>query len=1255
MKNKIFPIVAIGSSAGGLQVLQEIIEKLPEEPDMAFVLISHMAFDKESNLEQILAKHSKLPICGIGRKIKVKINHIYVIVPSKEVVFSDGYLIPLERKKDKISNCIDRFFISLASDQIHPKIGIVLSGEGSDGAQGIISIKENEGITFALEPKSTVHSSMPLRAIETGSVDFVLDAQMIAKKVVNLDFSFGLEEENQFNLPEKEVDLLSILNFLKESEGDDFTNYKINTIYRRVKRRMMLHKVDTFTEYYEFLKGNHKEICSLRDDLLIKVTNFFRDSESFDYLQENVISKIIERKRKGPLRVWIPGCATGEEAYSFAICIFECLNKAVKACNFDIQIFATDRSEKAIEFARHGIYAEASLEGISEERIKQFFNRHDSRYQVEKSIREMCVFAVQDLVKDPPFSNLDIISCRNLLICFNSNLQKFIIPTLHYSLNEDGILFLGSSETISGFADLFHMRSKKHKIYSKKNNLTALSKSLIPLGVFSESKKFFETKTNYKQAIFDEKELNEKVDAYSLHHLSPSGFLLNGNLEIIQYRGNTSMYLSPSHGQASNNIFKQVREEFKSEIRRLLKVSKNKSGSNSEKIIKFFYNGMSRLVKLSLTNIKISSCDEVFSLISFREVLELDALKNSENFQSLKKDSKVDLAKEINEIKRLEYDLQEQRDHTQAVIEEYESANEELKSANEEILSSNEELQSTNEELETAKEELQSSNEELNTINDELRNRSDELARVNDDLVNLVNSTRIPVVMLSRDLTIRRFTSPAQELFNLIPSDVGRPIYDIRPSFELNDLKEIAFQVIESIQEIEKEVVDQNGTWYFLRFKPYLTSDHKITGVVISAVNIDGLKRNLDEQVSLTEKYEMQNKSLDVAKRAAEESNRLKTEFIANISHDIRTPLTVIIGFCERIIQDPQNVENKDYINLIKCNSNYLQNLIDDILDISKIESGKVTLEKKQTFLVDIISKNYLTLKKQAEEKNLNFDFHFETPIPIEVLLDEVKFDQIFLNIVNNAIKFTEEGRVDVYFSLVKSDKFKKILKIVVKDTGIGILKKEQAGLFQAFHQAKSSFAGREYVGTGLGLKIAKALAKAMGGDVILDNSFLGKGSSFVITVDLGSLNQVKFIEKFDKPKNEKKKKECLKLENDVLLGLRILLIEDSFEIQRLFRSIFQNWGVEIVSADNGKIGVEEAMGSSFDLIFMDIQMPILDGYEAIKILRGKGYSKPIIALTARIMKEEIFKIYHLGFNDLVEKPIDQKKILELCFKFSGK
>ena len=829
-----FPVVCVGASAGGLEAFTQLLEALPNDTGMAFVLVSHLSPSHASHLAEILGRASRIPVEEVKGEPRLAPNRVYVMPPDASMSIAGGSLKLLPRHQVRGQHHpIDQFLEALAHDQRHLSIAVILSGTGSDGTLGLNEIKAAGGITFA-QDDTAAYEGMPQSAVMAGSVDFVRDPQGIAGQLVE----FARHAYVSGSLPEKpppaEVPhFTKILHLLHQTMGVDFTHYKMTTLTRRIARRMALHRVHRLADYAMLLREKPAEIEALFQDILINVTSFFRDPETFELLKTRVFPRITQdRSRADPVRIWVVGCSTGEEAYSLAIMFAEYMEREGRV--WPVQVFATDLNGTVIERARAGLYLKSISERVSPERLRRFFYEEDGKYRVTKSIRDMCVFAKHDIVADPPFSRMDLISCRNLLIYLEPALQQHIMPILHYGLKSSGVLWLGASETTGVFRELFDAEDAKHRFYVKK-----LGEGYVPVPSLGRGRA--------KQVLSDlppplprrgqrGEDVQREADRLLITRYSPPGVLVSRDLEILQFRGDTGPYLAPTSGRASLNLLKMLREGLLLPVRGAITRAQVEGEAVRLDGIRVKSHDGLRLVDVEVIPVKMTAKARDSFLVLFH-----DSTADQEP-PVVMPQTPVDRDSD-QETSRLKHELTATKEYLQSVIEQQEAANEELQSANEEVQSANEELQSINEEIETSKEELQSSNEELATVNEELQNRNTELGQTNNDLMNLLASVQMAIVMLGPDLRIRRFTPMAEKMLNLIAGDVGRPITDIQSTMDTPDLEQIVWDVIETVQPFQRDVQDRTGRWYSLRVRPYRTLDNKIDGAVIVLVDVDAIKK----------------------------------------------------------------------------------------------------------------------------------------------------------------------------------------------------------------------------------------------------------------------------------------------------------------------------------------------------------------------------------------------------------------------------
>ncbi|MEY3289185.1 MAG: hypothetical protein RLZZ419_1427 [Pseudomonadota bacterium] len=837
-----FPIIGIGASAGGLSAFEAFFSGMPAdtEPDMAFVLVQHLAPDHNSILTDLIQRYTRMKVFEVENGMQIQPNCAYIIPPNRDMALLNGTLqlmMPFAPRGQRLP--IDFFFRSLAQDLHERAIGIILSGTGSDGTVGARAIKSEGGMVMAQNAESTEFNGMPCSIIATGLVDYVMPpAEMPAQLIAYVHHAFTKHPQLISTPVPRETILNKIFVLLRGQTGHDFSQYKPKTIYRRIERRMAVQQIDTIHLYLKFLQQNPAEVNALFADLLIGVTNFFRDPDAFLALEKQVIPALFtDRPINNVIRIWSPGCSTGEEAYSIAILFQEYLETIKQS--YKVQIFATDIDRQAIATARSGVYPASIAFDISPNRLARFFTveTDSNSYRIHKNIRDMLVFSEHSVIKDPPFSKLDLISCRNLLIYFTAELQKKLIPLFHYSLNPGGTLFLGSSESINEFDDLFIVLNRKAKLYQRKESFyntenKHISSFMPPMTVITEQYMRVLGKTDNTVKLT----LGELTEQTLLQQVAPPSALVNNQGDILYLHGRTGMYLEPAPGESGiNNILKMAREG----LRRDLTTSLHKAIRSSEIVycpgLRVKTNGHFTLVNLTIRPVTTSAAKTQPSS------LYLITLEASQETQSTQKIQEVESAQTDTDprIVELRQQLQQKDDYMQAFHEELETSNEELKCSNEEMQSVNEELQSTNEELETSKEELQSVNEELATVNAELQTKLVDLSRSNNDMNNLMAGTGIATIFLDLQLRILRFTPTACKIMNLIINDVGRPVSHLAINLvDYDRLIEDTRGVLNTLIPKEIDVQTSDKKWFAMRIQPYRTLDNIIEGVVITFIEI---------------------------------------------------------------------------------------------------------------------------------------------------------------------------------------------------------------------------------------------------------------------------------------------------------------------------------------------------------------------------------------------------------------------------------
>lgn len=851
-----FPIVGVGASAGGLEAFTQLLQNLPVDTGMAFVLVQHLDPDHESALTQILGKTTAMKVQEVHHGMRAEPNQVYVIPPDKCMEIVQGVLKLRPRsKRPGQHRSIDVFFECLAKDQRERSIGVVLSGSATDGTHGLEMIKAEGGFTFA-QDDSAKFNSMPRSAVAAGSVDLVLSPKQIARELARMAShpllaaraagTFASRSSPSVLPPDGEEAFKRILLLLRNQRGVDFSLYKPNTLERRILRRMVLHKLGSLEDYARFLQGHGKELDLLFSDILISVTGFFRNPQAFDVLKQKVFPALLRQDREDePVRVWTLGCSTGQEAFSIAMAFTEYCDKIPRAPK--LQIFATDLNDSVLEIARQGFYSLGQVVDVSPERLKRFFKEEKGGFRLSKSLRDTCVFARHNVLSDPPFSRLDLISCRNMLIYFEAASQKSILPNFHYALKPGGFLFLGASESVGAFASLFVSTDRKEKIFSKK----AGSRPNYQLPV-SRGHPAAKNRSGGHQppAQADlrsaESSAQQEADRLMASQYGPPSVVIDAaSLEILQFRGSTAAYLESSSGKASFNVLKMARTGLQLPLRAALNKARKDNQPVSRPHVRLEVNRRARLVTLEIVPLEnlpkpcylISFIDETTKAVS--EGAATSPLSVDEAAPARAKRSE-----ESRRIRELERGLAEARDYAQTLQEQHDLAAEKLQATSEEAQSVSEEFQSVNEELETSKEELESTNEELTTVNEEMANRNAELNRLNNDLINLQTSTKLPIVLLGLDLKIRHFSPEAQKQFNLLSTDIGRPFGHVRHNLDMSDLEAFIAKVIATRREHSVEVLDKDNRWHILHVHPYITAEHKTDGAVLVLTDINAIKES---------------------------------------------------------------------------------------------------------------------------------------------------------------------------------------------------------------------------------------------------------------------------------------------------------------------------------------------------------------------------------------------------------------------------
>jgi two-component system, chemotaxis family, CheB/CheR fusion protein len=824
----LFPIVAIGASAGGLEALEQFFGNMAPDSGLAFVVIQHLDPTHVGILPELLQRVTQMKVMQAADGVLVKPDCVYVIPPNKSLSILEGHLhllVPVESRGLRLP--IDLFMKSLANDRLQNSVGVILSGMGSDGTQGIKAIKEKNGLVLVQDPVSAKFDGMPISAKEAVIADVIAPATELPGRLLAILRQIPEDQPNKSIDEKSKSHLDKIIILLREQSGHDFSHYKKNTLLRRIERRKGVHQIDNINAYVRFLQENPAEIDILFKELLIGVTSFFRDHEVWDKLKNSTLPEMIKDvPSRHVFRAWVTACSTGEEAYSLAMIFREVLEKSQNGRGLSLQIFATDLDKDAIERARSGIYPENIAAEVSPERLARFFTLESNGYRISNSIREMVVFAPQNIIKDPPFTKLDILTCRNMLIYMEPDLQKKLISLFNYSLNQDGILVLGTAETLGNSTEGFREVENKLKIYKRTSAISPSELADFPSAFFPNRR--FTAEKKLPQKSMDN--IQTVAEQLLLQRFAPASVLVNDRGDILFITGRTGKYLEPAAGKANMNIHAMLREGLNQEISDALRKTNRDAAPVFIKNAKVGSNGVDNYVDVTVQRLDTPEAVKGLTIIVFSEVKSpvekrVGIGRTGKSRTSLK-------------LKEMEEQLRRSYEDLQSTREEMQTSQEELKSTNEELQSTNEELQSTNEELTTSKEEMQSMNEELQTVNIELQSKVNDFVRSNDDMKNLLNSTEIATLFLDREFNIRRFTDNAQRIVKIRKSDIGRPFTDLVTELDYPEFGQHIKEVLKSLKTIESSISANDERWFSVRIMPYRTLEDKIDGVVITFSDI---------------------------------------------------------------------------------------------------------------------------------------------------------------------------------------------------------------------------------------------------------------------------------------------------------------------------------------------------------------------------------------------------------------------------------
>ncbi|WP_146188296.1 CheR family methyltransferase [Methylosinus sporium] len=1072
-----FPIVGVGASAGGIQALESLFRAMPANPGMSFVIIMHLAPDRKSLLTDILARHAKMSVEVARDGQELEKDKIYVIPPAAVLTIASGRLRmiatdPAHHERSPI----DVFFSALARDRGESAIGVVLSGSGSDGVLGIKAIKEHGGVTMAQASDGTGpgFGGMPGSAIASGLVDFAIPVDAMAEKLVeivrDLDEPDDLAADQRMNEDDGVVieARQAIYSILRDAAGHDFSGYKTKTFMRRVRRRMHIQQCEKISDYVARLREAPEEATALFRDLLINVTSFFRDSDAFDALRKIAIPRLFEGKGAADtVRVWVPGCSTGEEVYSIAIILREHMDGLRVAPR--VTIFATDIDEAALTIARAARYPAALMDAVSEQRRRRFFTAESGSYVVVKAVRDLCVFSPHSILRDPPFSHMDLVSCRNLLIYLGADVQREVIPIFHYSLRAGGILFLGMSESIGQFSDLFTPLDKKHCLFEARDPGRRVRMPHFMAGLHALS---FPAPVSGKTSAGSASQLRRAVETRIAEGFGPSHVVVNEDGDIIHFSTRTGKYLEAAPGAPDRQIFAMARKGLRLDLRSVLREAIETRRTATRQNVKVETDkDHTELVSLIAEPLPDREGGKALFLILFqsREPSTADATPLSPG----EREPAGDAA-------RLERELFDTRERLQATIEEYETALEELKSANEELISMNEETQSTNEELESSKEELQSLNEEMRTVNHELESKIDELDRANSDLRNVFASTRIATIFMDRNLVIRSFTPAASQIFNIIPSDAGRPLTDLATKLDYPELTTDLLEVLETGDSIERRVHknDVDAPYYLARLTPYRGASQQIDGVVSTFIDVTSTTRSEEK----------------VQRLQADRLNSMK-EMGTGLAHEINQPLSAAATYLHAAQRSLKIPSERRPASIESILGSAVEQVMWAAQVVDHLREFVSRDEPKKTFssVHKLIGEAYDLTLPTAKQAGVRGTFHLNAKDD-RALVDNVQIKQVLINLMRNAIDAMSDSDKRELTISTSSDEGD-MIRIDVADTGPGVSEKVKASLFDPFVTTKAR-------GIGVGLSISRSIVEAHYGKIWAESNPKG-GAIFSFTLPL--------------------------------------------------------------------------------------------------------------------------------------------------------
>ena len=1213
------PIVGIGASAGGLQAVSELLGAVSAGNGMAYLVVQHLDRAHGSALPEILSKRISLPVTAAINGEVVEADHVYVIPPNATLTVEGDHLRLTERPAGLERHLpVDALFQSLAVAREERAIGVVLSGGDSDGSLGIQSMKDRGGVVFAQTPDTAQVASMPRHAIETGCVDLVLPPREIAHEIARLGTEFASQQAHEpapaiagdAAAQRDEEGLRHILWQLRAAHGVDFKHYKRAMLRRRITRRMMLRGIKSLSEYSKLIDDDPAELAALHQDFLIRVTEFFRDPDSFEALRQHVFPTLGERRgTKEGIRIWVPGCASGEEVYSIAIALAEFLGDADSIKG--VQIFGTDINDAALEKARAGIYPANALRHVAPERLQRFFVNSDHQYRIAKEIRDLCIFARQDVTRDPPFSRLDLISCRNLLIYLDEVAQRRVLQVFHFALRPDGMVLFGPAESVGQSSELFEQADRRIRLYRRRP--VATTRSVAPLSATEDREK------GSAPPPVESESLTREADRLLLARFAPASLVVDEGLNIQQFRGRTGPFLEPVSGSQSFDLRRVVRPELLVELLPLIQQARETRRPASRRDVRL---DDTLVVNLEVTPVGVATAGSSYLILledDSNRARDMRAAPSVATLTESEKDARV---------AQLQREVDAMREYLRGAIEEHGAVTEELKSAHEEMLSANEEFQSTNEELETSKEELQSTNEELTTTIEELRSRNRDLAVLNAELDKLrvasdraaayadviIETVREPLAVLDEMLRIQRVNQSFVAFIGIPREEIeGRPLMELRDGlWKIPELEQRLRAVLERGQSIENWELTQD-----------LSQDRRRV-LSVSAAKIPGDAERSDLLlIAIDDVTERANITADLLA-----NNRRKDEFLATLAHELRHPLTPIVHAIHLLRLGKTDAATNELYETIDTQAQRLRRFVNELLDVARVSRTLINIKREPLDFVVTVRQAVETVRPLVDARGHHLSVTLP-PTPLRVNGDPDRLTQVVVNLLENAVKYTPPGG-EIGIALERRGK-EAVLS--VRDSGVGIAEKNLNRIFDLFVKGDTS-RSHDDSGLGLGLSIVRGVLELHGGHIEARSAGLGKGSEFIARIPAVEENG-------REPRRSDETSDTH--ETTAARPKRVLIVDDHEEIIRSITRLARSWGHRVEVARDGPSALEIAERFRPEVAILDIGLPGMDGYELARHLRESFPPDRLrlIAMTGYGDSEVQDSCRAAGFDTCMVKPGD--------------